>query len=58
MAGLFYRSFLRTVPESHLIAESKWCQSDGEPKNMAAEELCRRWDGATQQHTESQEGDA
>lgn len=44
MAGLFYRAIVRTMNEAALIRASLWNPSDGEPMNMEAEELARRWD--------------
>ena len=37
------RIIVRFLPEKWLISWSQWSQSDGEPMNLEAWELCRRW---------------
>ncbi|MBB3010696.1 hypothetical protein FHX61_005377 [Cupriavidus alkaliphilus] len=37
------RIIVRFLPERWLISWSRWSPSDGEPMNLEACELCRRW---------------
>ncbi|SPA44651.1 hypothetical protein [Cupriavidus taiwanensis] len=43
MRRLFYRTIVRTMTEDALLRVSLWCNSTGEPMNMEAAELIRRW---------------